>query len=160
MLKVFLNYQELNIHDLFMVYEESLQMNADQKGAAIIQAEDEFSSYLEEVFFCSPGAFYAIWTENNRYVSALRMEPFEDGFLLSGLETASNERNKGYATKLLQAVVEYATDTNRLPIYSHIHKRNAVSLALHLKCGFTLFRDCGRLIDGTVSGNYYTLKWN
>ena len=160
MLKIFLNYQELNIHDLFSVCEESLQSKADQKGTAIIQAEDEFSSYLKEVFFCVPGAFYAVWTDNARYVSALRMEPYEDGFLLSGLETAPDARMKGYATKLLQAVKEYIDCTIRLPVYSHIHKGNTASLALHRKCGFTQHSDFGRLIDGTVSCNYYTLKWN
>lgn len=159
MLKVFHDHKELHIHNLFRVYEESLKQKAQHEGCSIIQAEDDFIFYLEEVFFSSPDAFYAVWTENARYVSALRIEPYEDGFLLSGLETAPDERSKGFATKLLLAVKEYATGTNRLPVYSHIHKGNSVSLALHRRCGFVQKSDFGRLIDGTVSGQYYTLMW-
>lgn len=160
MLKIFLNYQELNMHDLFRVYEESLRKKADQNGIMVLRAEDDFSLYLKEVFFCASGAFYAVWTESGRYVSALRMEPYHDGFLLSGLETVPEERGRGYAAKLLHAVQEYVARTNHLPVYSHIHKRNAVSLTLHCKCGFAQISDFAWLIDGTVSGNYYTLILN
>ena len=45
-------------------------------------AEQEFYNYLQQVFFRTNGAQYLVWEENGRYVSALRLEPYQDGLLL------------------------------------------------------------------------------
>lgn len=70
-------------------------------GPAAGLAEEDFREYLSQVFFAAEGAAYFILEEAGRYVSALRLEPYEDGLLLEALETAPEERRKGYAAHLI-----------------------------------------------------------
>ena len=100
-----------------------------------------------------PGAVYALWVEDGRYRSALRLEPYEDGLLLEALETAPKYRRQGYAEKLMRAVQEAFPQK----IYSHVSKRNKASLAIHEKCGFRQVLDYARYIDGSVAHNAITL---
>lgn len=152
-LKICYSFQELNITQLMEVYSQSL--NDDPVGR--YQAKQDFYDYLREEFFSIPNVFYALWSLEGRCVSALRMEPYQDGYLLSGLETALQDRRKGYARKLVNGVLQYLSLEGSFPIYTHVHKKNAASLALHRACGFAPIQDYGVLIDGTVSYNYLTL---
>lgn len=148
MLIVYRQYSKLNISDLLAVYEDSFVEDRKDRFCA----EQDFCDYLREQFFCVADAYYAVWSQDNRYVCALRMEPYRDGYLLSGLETAPAQRRKGYAYSLLQAVCGLTK-----PIYSHVFRNNVPSLRLHKKCGFTQIQDYGVLLDGTVSNRYVTL---
>lgn len=148
MLKVFHQYSELNIPDLLAVYEEGII----ESGRRRFHAEQDLCDYLREDFFAVPGSYYALWCQEDHYVCGLRMEPYRDGYLLSGLETAPRERRKGYGMALVQAVCELTA-----PIYTHIHRTNLPSLRLHKKCGFVEILDFGVLLDGTVSNRYVTL---
>lgn len=144
---------------LMSVYAEGNLENARElwpelsENEQLLQAEQAFYHYLNGVFFKSPGAVYAIWLEGDTYVSALRLEPYQDGLLLEALETSPDHRKQGYACCLVEAVKE------RFPgkIYSHIIKRNTPSLRTHEKCGFKKILDHAVYIDGTVARNAYTL---
>lgn len=160
MLNICRKYTELDTNLLLMVYEESLQNTMEEEEISWFQAEEEFLAYLKEEFFRRNGAFYALWSVSGSYVSALRMEPYGDGFLMSCLETALQSRGKGFASKLLHEALQYALQTGAMPVYAHVHKRNAISLSVHRKCGFEKMEDFGKLIDGTVSHQYYTLAIN
>jgi len=122
----------------------------------LLRAEQAFYQYLNEDFFKTTGAVYAIWEENAVYLSALRLEPYQDGLLLEALETAPEFRKKGYAVALIEAV------KSEFPgkIYSHVGKRNIASLRTHEKCGFQRFLDHAVYIDGTVARNAYTLCYD
>ena len=152
---------KLNFGKLMVVYEEGNLENGAflwpdlSQGQQLLQAEQAFHQYLTEVFFPTPGAVYAIWEENGEYVSALRLEPYEDGLLLEGLETAPNMRRKGYAEQLLLSVLE----TFPQRIYSHVSKKNTASLAVHQKCGFVRILDHARYIDGSVAHSAVTLRY-
>ena len=130
--------QELNFSQLMAVYEEGNRENGElffpdlSEGQQMIRAEQSFYEYLREGFFSVPGAVYALWVEDGNYVSALRLEPYEDGLLLEALETAPAQRRKGYAEQLMRAVQAQFPEK----IYSHVSKRNVASLAVHEKCGF------------------------
>ena len=151
--------RELNFSQLMAVYEEGNRENASiffpdlPEGQQMLRAEETFYQYLQEGFFAVPGAVYALWVENGVYVSALRLEPFEDGLLLEALETAPIHRRKGYAQKLILAVQEQFPQK----IYSHVRKKNAPSLAIHEKCGFRRVLDYAKYIDGSVDRNAVTL---
>ena len=151
--------KELDFSQLMEVYSEGNRENAAcfwpnlSEHQQILRAEQEFSAYLREDFFRVEGAYYAIWEEGGRYLSALRMEPFEDGLLLEALETRPDCRGRGYATQLLQAVLAQESRT----IYSHVGKKNTASLRTHEKCGFVKISDCARYIDGSVSAGAFTL---
>ena len=159
MLHLAATMHQLDFGKLMAVYEEGNRENGRMlfpdlsENLQLLQAEQSFYQYLTESFFPLPGAVYAIWTENGCYLSALRLEPYKDGLLLEGLETAPAFRKQGYATRLIQAVQQ------KLPekIYAHVHKRNKASLAVHQKCGFQVLYDYARYIDGSVASNAYTL---
>ena len=152
---------ELNFQQLMDVYAEGNEENGEEmwpglnREQMLLRAEQAFYEYLAEVFFPVDGAVYAIWEENGVYISALRLEPYEDGLLLEALETAPAERRKGYAERLIQAV----QDAFPQKIYSHVSKKNAPSLAVHKKCGFRQVLDYAKYIDGSVARNAVTLQY-
>lgn len=153
--------QELNFGQLMAVYEEGNRVNGAlffpelSEGQRLLQAEQSFYRYLREGFFSVSGAVYALWVENGSYVSALRLEPYEDGLLLEALETAPSERRKGYAEKLIRAVQEQFSEK----IYSHVSKKNTASLQIHQKCGFRQMLDYAKYVDGSVVRTAVTLRY-
>lgn len=72
----------LHFSSLMAVYAESNRENGrefwpeEPEMRQIQLAEEDFYRYLSQVLFRSPGAVYAVWEENGRYVSALRLEPY------------------------------------------------------------------------------------
>jgi len=159
MLQLATKLQELNVSQLMAVYEEGNRENGSilypqlPEGQQILRAEQSFYEYLREGFFPVEGAVYALWVENGRYVSALRLEPYADGLLLEALETAPGQRRKGYAEKLIRAVLEQFPQK----IYSHVSKKNTASLMVHQKCGFWQILDYAKYIDGSVLRTAVTL---
>lgn len=151
MVKIFTKLEELAFGKLMQVYRESNLENALErysnmdKNAALLNAEQDFYVYLRDCFFKTDGAFYAVWEENGQYVSALRMEPYQDGMLLEALETSPEYRQRGYAQKLIIAALEEADGKT----YSHVNKKNIQSLSVHLKCGFEKISDTAVYIDGS-----------
>ena len=150
----------LNFGQLMEVYGQSNQENGAEfwpdlpEGQRALQAEQGFYQYLRECFFLTEGAFYAIWCADGKYVSALRLEPYQDGLLLEALETAPDHRRKGYATALIIAVMETVGDRK---VYSHVSKRNVASLKTHAKCGFHRILEHAVYADGSVLTNSCTL---
>lgn len=158
MLIVCKNLSELNIHQLMDVYEQSNMEKGkgsfpfDPPEMQLRKARDNFLDYLRYEFFKTPGACLCIWEEDGQYVSALRLEPYEDGYLLCALETRPKFRRMGYATALIDAILR---DIDA-PVYSHIYTSNYLSVAAHKAVGFSLLKNGARLLDGTVSAKYDT----
>lgn len=154
---------ELSFEKLMEVYAEGNLENGAQfwpeepEGRRLQLAEQGFYQYLQEDFFRTPGAVYAVWQENGEYVSALRLEPYQDGLLLEALETAPNKRRMGYAKKLIQAVLIYLKCRGVGKVYSHVGKRNTASQAAHAACGFQKALDYAVYVDGSVSRRSDTL---
>lgn len=159
MLLIATDLSRISFGKLMEVYEEGNAENAAEfypkmdRNAGILQAEQDFYAYLTEFFFPTSGAFYAIWEEQDDYRSALRMEPYRDGYLLEAVETAPFWRKRGYASRLLSNVLKQVN----APVYSHVHKENQPSLRLHGKCGFVRIAESADMIDGTVSHACCTL---
>ena len=141
MLKIVRSYQELDVAQLRRVYEES-----------ITDVQDFYDAV--SAFFIEPSALYAIWKEDGQYLSVLRIEPYQDGYLVAGLETVPDLRQKGYGKALLSATLDYLP--SNVNIYSHIYKKNKASIAVHTACGFTKSLDYAVYLDGSVSANAYT----
>ena len=158
MLKIVGSMGALNFEELMAVYRESNEGNALNRDIPVDQVEQNFADYLREDFFRQKGAFYCLWEENGRTVSALRLEPFGDGLLLEALETMPEQRRRGYGKALILAVLDHVRSGDQKSVYSHVRKRNRASLALHTACGFTQMLDYARLIDGSVNTSYVTLK--
>lgn len=140
MLKMFYSPKGLDIQRLMGLYGDPNDI------------QDFYSALIE--FYRQPHAFYALWLEKDRYISALRIEPYKDGWLVAGLQTVQNERNMGHAKSLLSAVLSQMPKGSKL--YSHIDKRNMPSLAVHADCGFTKLLDHAVYLDGSVFTSSYT----
>ncbi len=162
MLKIIQSVYKMNFRMLADVYAQSCQergiLNYPDRPRAqqLLLAEQDLYGEVK-CFFEDYKAFYAVWETDNKYVSVLRMEPYKDGLLLEGLETAPEERGKGYAKLLLCAVLSETSGQENKIIYSHIDKKNTASVAVHLACGFEKIRDCAVYADGSVSHNAYTM---
>ena len=104
-------------------------------------------------FFRQSGARLCLWLEGERCVSALRFEPWKDGLLVTALETAPDRRRLGFASALLEAVLDHVGQGK---VYAHIHHRNAASIRVHEKCGFQKIAETARLLDGTVTAQMGT----
>ena len=153
MLRSARSVKELNFSALMEVYIEG-NLEKAEEGVSLLEAEQDFYAFLRDVFFAQPGSVYWILEEGGSYVSALRLEPYKDGWLLEALETAPEHRRKGYAEALLRQVTalpEYKK------IYSHVHKKNGPSLAVHEKCGFVRIAESAAYIDGSVNSRACTL---
>lgn len=163
MLLIARTMHDLSFDKLMQVYEETNQRRGQKlvpyqsKERQRLAAEREFYDYLQDVFWHQKGAYYAVWIEREVYVSALRMERYQDGWLLSGLETIPAERQKGYAASLILSVLCLAEQDGYIRVYSHVKKNNRASLHLHSRCLFRIAQEYAVLIDGSVSSEYVTL---
>ncbi len=159
MIVIFEKLKDLDFRQLMDVYEESNLKSGhemyreDTEPLQLLRAEQSFYQYLSECFFSVSGAKYAVWVEEDRYMSALRIEPYQDGLLVEGLETRPDMRNRGYAKKLLASVV---ASVGEIPMYSHVEKKNEASVRTHLSCGFHCFLEYAIYVDGSVSQNCFT----
>ncbi len=148
---------------LLEVYRQSIEKDGRrlrpgaEKREQLRLGEDAFLSALLD-FFREPGCEYAIWEDAGFYRAALRIQPYLDGTLITALETAPDFRRQGFAYRLLHHLCKDASLEGRR-LYSHVHVKNHASLQLHLRCGFRVARDTAVLLDGTVSQNYLTLKY-
>ena len=163
MLKMVTGLRDLDFGALMEVYREGNLENGaelwpeEPEGRRLQLAEESFYRYLREGFFPVPGAVYALWREEGACVSALRLEPYRDGTLLEALETRPDVRNRGYAGRLLEAVALWLEGQGGTKLYSHVSRRNAVSLAVHGKCGFRQVLDYAVYVDGSVNRRAVTL---
>ena len=161
MLILVYSLRQLRFGELMGVYAQGNREKAqrdypeESPGAGLRLAEEDFYDYLRQCFFKTSGAVYAVWQEDGSYVSALRLEPYRDGVLVTALETAPLERGKGYASQLLRAVLAQAEG----PVYSHVAKDNLPSLGLHGKLGFRRIQERALYLDGSVDSRACTLLW-
>lgn len=163
MLQILNSIDEIRYSQFMAVYEESNRRFGQKlypnKSAneQLLESEQELYNYLKTVFFKTREAFNAVWTVSGAYVSALRAEPYEDGFLINGLETRPDQRNMGYAKSLLFEVVAYLKRTGSTPVYSHIDKDNTASIRIHENAGFSVLQGKPAvLLDGTISKDTLT----
>ena len=116
MLEIVRSMGALDFEELMAVYRESNAENAQEQDIPIAQVEQNFADYLREDFFRQKGAFYCLWKENGRTVSALRLEPFEDGLLLEALETMPEQRRRGYGKALVLAALDHVRNEYGKPV--------------------------------------------
>lgn len=121
----------------------------------VYQDSPQTLEYLRTEFFTQPDDILAIWEVQGQPVSALRLERYQDGLLLEGLETAPNHRRQGHAAALIRAVL--ASLNPGTQVYAHVDKKNKVSLRTHAVCGFQLLKDSASFVDGTISARAVTL---
>jgi len=162
MLRIIRSMKELDFAGLMEVYIEGNRENGadhypgETQSRQMFLAEQDFHQYLRECFFPTEGAFYAVWQQSGKYVSALRMEPYRDGLLLAALETAPEQRCRGYACDLIRATFAQLKDVK---VYAHVSKGNIPSLKTHQKCGFRRILEYAVYADGSVMSSSCTMYY-
>ena len=134
MLIIARNVSDLKVFTLAEVYD----MYTLEEG-------QDFYGFLREDFF--PEGICCVWEEKGCYMAALRLQRWQDGYLLEGLQTHRDHRGRGYAPKLVCAALE-ALKMEK--VYSHISRDNAPSISVHTACGFRKILDYATYLDGSV----------
>ena len=157
---------ELDFPQLMNIYIEANREHGEDlwpeksEEEQILLSEQDFHTFLQERFFTKAGALCMIWSIQGSYVSALRLEPYRDGYLMEALETSPDERRKGYACDLIAAMQEWIGKKDTEKVYSHVSKRNIPSLKTHLHCGFEIIMDYSVYSDGTHNDRAYTMCYS
>lgn len=166
MLEVFNSLQNISIKKLMEIYDNDIHddtiavdMHHTPKPTDIC-IENDFYEYLRTDFFTKKNRFYCIWVEDSEYRAALRIEEYEDGYLLHALQTHPAHRRQGYGELLVSATLQYLADSGSCTVYSHVYRNNQPSFQLHKKCGFKVKSDFARFLDGTVTSKAITLIYN
>lgn len=155
MLKIITSMKALDFGQLKRVYEECIRIDGEvnykesSQNMQVLQAEQDFYGYLK-LFFQQEGSICAVWAPEGVYQAALRLEPYADGLLLAGLETAPGSRRRGYAKALIKAVVDKLENDGKIPVYSHVNKHNFASITVHNSCGFARIMEYAVYSDGSV----------
>ena len=164
MLFVIHSFFDVDFKGIQLVYAQTIQDIAQDRYAdsggimAISRAEEQILEDLRN-FFSQKYATLYVWAPEGLPVASLRIEQFEDGLLLSCLETAPDARGKGYATTLIRHALRDLSRKGHLSVYSHIAHGNYASYHVHEANGFRVIKNSARLLDGTVTTKYDTLKW-
>lgn len=166
MMRIINNIRELDFPALIQVYERSLVIAGEKNYRHLSEfeqrrkAEEDYYDYLLSCFFRDESNKMFVLENQGRYVCALRLERFNDGYLLTGLETMPSEYRKGFAKELLKAVIAFSQEHNYKILYSHVEKINQASLAVHRAVGFEVADDLAVYLDGTVTRSAYTLRFD
>ena len=150
-LHVFTEYTALDGPRLMEVYAESNYENTDyffpdmtDKALAVKKVEEGFLTFLRDEFYAGPGPAYCVWEEAGEWVSALRLNELQPGlYYLEALETRPGYRRRGYAARLLQAVIAHLKDRGPVRICDCVSKGNEPSIRTHLVCGFSIVSEIG-----------------
>lgn len=151
-------FSDVDIAALKVVYSQTIS-KIDYEADWRFCAEQCFIEDLRHFFEIPNGKLFVLRIDG-KTVSALRSEPYADGELFSYLETAPEMRGTGYGSDLVAESIRYLAQQGTHRIYAHVNKKNLPSLAVHRANGFCIYSDYAKLLDGTVSQNYYTLQYN
>lgn len=162
-LEIYSRLSQISYSELMKVYLDSNKQVGAKRFAhldeveQLIEAEQEFFAYIE-FFLKEESSLYAVLLDQGHYLCCVRVEKYKDGVLLTGLETAPNERNKGYASELLLRLEDYLSSIGVYAIYSHVSSGNLPSIRVHEKCKYLKISDYAAYIDGSIDPKGFTLK--
>lgn len=104
--------------------KENVQALAELLGADIQRAQDLLK-----------GIGYGIFKRNKLVASAVSPEILEDLAIIRGVQTAPDERGKGYATSVCSALVQELTKQGK-DVMLYVSKDNPPALKVYNKIGF------------------------
>ncbi len=103
---------------------------------AILEQENSFVDFLQKKFFPKDENTYYVLEVDGQWVSALRLTKLKDFYYLESLETPPLHRKKGYASRIVNEVIDLLKQRGEVIIRDNVAKDNWASLATHKKCGF------------------------
>lgn len=143
-------YTELDRNKLMNLYAEGNLENAGyfypemDREAGTKKVENEFLAFLRDEFMPKPENTYWVLEEKGVWISALRLTELSGRlFYLEALETHTDYRRMGYATKLLKEVTNTLKQEGPFRICDCVSKRNTESIKTHEKAGFRIVSEQG-----------------
>lgn len=149
MLRIIQSYKNIDPSALLSVYEQTVNQQ---------MSNTDFLEDLSESLRNHSGSMY-LWEHEGVAVSALRCEPYLDGCLIYDLETKPDCRRRGYGNTLIKNVLDHLAGSGVNHVYSHVHKKNKVSIYIHKRLGFTEQLEYAKMLDGSISWNYFTFAY-
>lgn len=123
----------------------------DLHGGALLEKSESYTSWLKQLEENSDrstvrkdwvlsSTFFAIRKSDEKIVGMVDIRHELNDFLKSyggqiGLSICPKERNKGYATEILQKALYHCKETGLSKVIVACHKENIASVKLILKCG-------------------------
>lgn len=136
-----LTFKNMSNDDMYRmihsVYSEASYEVAKKERKTISEAEQYYVERFLEKFKGRNEITYYVLKMNEEWVSALRLIKNEDFYFIEALETAPEQRRKGYASKLIKMLLQELEDEH-VVIRSNVRKTNIASLVTHQKCGFVI----------------------
>lgn len=141
---------EVDDKKLMAIYAEGNVENTEyfypqikDKAEAVKKVEADFCNYIKTEFLNGKNIYYVL-DKNGVWVSALRLYHIADNvYYLEALETNPNYRKMGYATQLLNNVIDELKAKGNFKICDCVGKKNTASLNTHKKCGFKIVSENG-----------------
>lgn len=131
------------------IYQEAVVENARWQNPGQMELTDAikalelgFVAFLKDFLAKDENRYYVLELDG-QWVSALRLTKTHDFYYLEALETAPECRKQGYASLLIQNVIDLLARRGPVIIRDNVSKRNAPSLATHKKCGFVIEEENG-----------------
>ena len=150
-LHTFTAYEQLDPRRLMGLYAEGNLENADffypdmpDRQTALQKVEDDFLDFIRTEFLAKEGNAYQVLEADGVWVSAVRLYRLKPGFFyLEALETHPDHRRRGYAIRLLTALIEKLKKEGPFTLCDCVSKKNEASIRTHFKCGFRIASEEG-----------------
>lgn len=149
MLITILRPEELDGDRLMEIYRESNKENAEyfypdmDKTEATRRVAREFVEFVKRDFLNGTNR-YLVWEQDGVWVSTLRLYLVREGFYyIEALETHPDFRRMGYGARVLSETLKTLEKNGPFEVHDCVSKKNAASIATHLKCGFVIDSDVG-----------------
>lgn len=168
MIKRITRFNDIDQRKLMDIYLKGMIEDAEYQypeiedpQEAVRLIEESFLEWLESEFFKRPEDTYWILEEKGVWISALRTSRIEDSlYYLEALETHGDYRKRGYASTLVNAVIDALKEGGAFRLCDCVHKANEASLNTHKKCGFEIVADNGYCyLYGSTNERTYGLEY-
>lgn len=164
---IFHDPEGLNKEEFLAVYKGSAEINAPQWypdlpfEAAVQKYESGYWDFMQRSFWEEKGVLLVAHSDSH-YVSAVVAYQKENhSFLIEALETAPNERGKGYGKIVLKEMLDFLvhSDSNAT-VYSFTGKKNIASQRTHASLGMEKLHDYWQDESGTIDNTQITYVYH
>lgn len=146
------NQADLDL-DLYVSWLQNVQDNRFIEAVRKDYSKFDLQKYLDARVNNPEVKFWGIFLESNKFIGTIKLEPinWENQTAWLGMMIGdSSERGKGYGSKALNLVLDYAESVLLLKdIFLGVHKDNTPAIRIYKKCGFEIY---------TVNDSQMTMK--
>lgn len=160
---IFSNPEGINKDEFLAVYKESAKINAPKWypslpfEAAVEKYESGYWDFMQDSFWDEKGILLVV-SSGSHYMSAVvAYQKANNSFLIEALETAPNERGKGYGKNALKEMLKFLVSSYPdATVYSFTGKQNIPSQRTHESVGMTRIHDYWQDSSGAIDNTQIT----